>query len=493
MTVHDRTTLLLVAAAGLVGGAAYTPASFASSHREAPLIAEDPAMDPTDFYMFRGPSEDPEARDTVTFIANYWPLEEPGGGPNFPRFATDVYYRILIDNDGDAKEDIVYQLSFETRNHAANDSFLYNRGPITGAGGENLLVEQTATLVRIETKGGKRTEQKGIPVAPIFTGAASYPAAGGKTSEQVYDDVAARAVTPLTTRGGGKIFLGPRDDPFFADLGFVFDLLQIRGGAPGGAGKGGGIDYLAGYNVHTIAIQVPISALTRDGSIPPHGKASILGAWTGGWRHKTTTIGPDNKRTGTGYQQVSRLGIPLVNEVLLPVGVKDFFNASSPKDDARNAAGFLQDPELARLFKLLYKLPVPGKGRTDIINLISFNLGVAPLDVPGLQPADILRLDVSVPAGSLNPRSRLGLLAGDPDGFPNGRRLADDVVDIAERVVAGALCTKGKTCDVDPVTVPLGDAVDQNDKPFLTRFPYVAAPWGGSAGTAIHGKPAGKP
>lgn len=492
MTICHWKTFMLAVGAGLVNSAAHAPPSFASSHREAPLIAEDPAMDPTDFYMFRGPSEDADAKDTVTFIANYWPFEEPGGGPNFPRFATDVYYRILIDNDGDAKEDIVYQLSFETKNTAGGQSFLYNNGPITAPNSESLLVQQTATLTRIETKGNKRTEQKGIVVAPIFTGAASYPATGGKTSEQVYDEVAAKAVTPLTTKGGGKIFLGPRDDPFFVDLGSVFDLLQIRGGAPGGNGKGGGVDYLAGYNVHTIAIQVPITALTKDGTNPAHGKGSVIGAWTGGWRRKTTTIGADNQRKGSGYQQVSRLGIPLVNELLVPVGVKDFFNASSPKDDANNAAGFLQDPELAKLFKLLYKLPVPGKGRSDLINLISFNLGVAPLDVAGLQPADILRLDVSVPAGSITPKSRLGLLAGDAAGFPNGRRLADDVVDIEERVVAGALCAKGKTCDVEPVTVPLGDAVDQNDKPFSIKFPYVAAPWGGSSGGALHGKPAGK-
>ena len=472
---------------------AATPA-LASSHREAPLISDDPAMDPTDFYMFRSPTEDPDGKDTVTFIANYWPLEEPGGGPNFPRFASDVYYRILIDNDGDAKEDIVYQLSFDTKYTAGPESFLYNKGPIGAPNDPNLLVQQTATLVRLETKGGKRTEQKGIMVAPIYVGAASYPAAGGKSSDEVYDAVATQAVTPLTVKGGGKIFLGPRDDPFFVDLGFIFDLLQIRGGAPGGAGKGGGVDYVAGYNVHTIAIQVPITALTKDGKAPAaHGKDSVIGAWTGGWRRKTTTIGPDNKRTGSGYQQVSRLGIPLVNEVLVPVGVKDFFNASSPKDDAKNAAGFLQDPELAKLLKLLYKLPTPGKGRTDLINLISFNLGVAPLDVKGLQPADILRLDLTVPASSIAPKSRLGLLAGDAAGFPNGRRLADDVVDIEERVVAGILCAKGKTCDVDPVTAPLGDAVDQNDRLFAPRFPYLAAPWSASSGSGIHGKPAGRP
>lgn len=475
--------------AGTNGGAV----GFASSHREAPAIAEDPALDPTDFYMFRSPTDDPDGKDTLTIIANYWPFEEPGGGPNFPRLATDVFYRILIDNDGDAKEDIVYQLTLETKYSAGKDSFLYNRGPIASPTDPNLLVQQVAQLDRLETKTNKRTEQRGIVVAPIFTGSASYPAAAGKTSEQVYDEVAAQAVTRLTVKGGGKIFIGPRDDPFFADLGSMFDLVTIRGGAPGGGGKGGGVDYLAGYNVHTIAIQIPISALTADGSTSPaHGKKSVIGAWTGGWRRKVTTIGADGRRTGQGYQQVSRLGIPLVNELFVPVGTKDFFNGSSPRDDVKNVAGLLQDPELARLFKATYKLPVPSKGRTDIMKLIAFNIGVAPLDVAGLQPADILRLDVSVPASPLVPRTRIGLLAGDPGGFPNGRRLADDVVDIVERVVAGVWCVKGRTCDVEPVAVLLGDAVDQNDRPFTPTFPYLAPPWSGSSGTPLHAKPAGK-
>src|SRR5439155_7886103 len=256
----------------------------------------------------------------------------------------------------------------------------------------------------------------------------SYPAAGNMTSDQMTEAVAEKAITPLTTHGGGKVFVGPRDDPFYVDLGNIFDLLQIRGGAPGGTGKGGGVDYLAGYNVHTIALQIPIESLTADGSKnPAHGKGSVIGAWTNANRPKVVTLAPGKGAFGKGWIQIARLGIPLVNEVLVPIGVKDFFNSTQPKDDAKNAAGFLKDPELAKLLHLLYKLTVPGAGRTDIISLISFNLGLAPLDVAGLQPADILRLDVSVPPSSINPPQRLGLLGGDPAGFPNGRRLGDDV------------------------------------------------------------------
>jgi hypothetical protein len=456
----------------------------ASSHREAPMIAEDPVADPTDLYVFRSPTEDVDGKDTLTIVANWWPLEEPGGGPNFPRFGQDMIYRILIDNTGDAKADIIYQFQFETVYHAGKESFLYNKGPVKSPTDENLLVRQTCKITRFD--GKKKSVQDGVAVAPVFVGQASFG------NEAAYEAVARQAVTPLTVKGGGKVFLGPRDDPFFVDLGSVFDLLQIRGGAPGGAGKGGGVDFLAGYNVHSIALQIPIAALTADGTAKPaHGKASILGVWTGAWRAKVTTLQPGQRPKVKGYQQVSRLAIPLVNEVLVPVGVKDFFNSTEPPDDAKNAAGFLQDPELARLFKQLYNLKVPGPGRTDIIALISFNLGVAPLDVPGLQPADLMRIDVSVPPSSIKPKSRLGLLAGDAAGFPNGRRLADDVVDIAERVVAGVLCTKGKTCDVEANTTPLGDAVDQNDKPFQTRFPYLAAPHSGSTGGPIHAKATG--
>jgi hypothetical protein len=476
-----------MAGLALCGALAVPGAVLASSHRETPNMGDDPAADSTDFYLFRSPPEDPEGADTVTFIANYWPLEEPGGGPNFPRLSEEVLYEIKIDNDGDAKEDITYTIYVNTKYLKGKESFLYNLGPIASPTDPNLLVQQFATVTRTDKKG--KTEQKEIPVAPIFVGQASYPAVGGFSSEEVYEKAAMKAVTPLKTRGGGKIFIGPRDDPFYVDLGFIFDLLQIRGGAPGGNGKAGGVDYLAGYNVHTIALQIPIDALTADGAkSPKHGKASVIGAWTNANRARVTTLRPGQRPKTEGWVQVSRLGIPLVNEVLVPVGIKDFYGSTQPRDDVKNAAGLLQDPELAKLFKLLYKLPVPGAGRKDIVNLVSFNLGIAPLDVAGLQPADILRLDLSVPASTLNPKSRLGLLAGDPAGFPNGRRLADDIVDIEERVVAGALCQKGKTCDVDAVSVPLGDGVDQNDRPWQTHFPYVGTPWSGSYGAPLHMK-----
>jgi hypothetical protein len=448
--------------------------ALASSHREAPATAEDPAMDPADLYVFRSPTDDPDGKDTITIVATWWPFEDPGGGPSYPQFANDAIYRILIDNDGDGREDIVYQLSFETK-YASTTSPL-----ATGN------VSQVATLARLETRGNKRTEQKDIAVAPIDSGAQSFPASGGKSSDAVYEEAAQKAITPLTVKGGGKLFLGPRDDPFFADLGAIFDLLQVR--------FGGGIDYLAGYNVHAIVLQVPIATVTADAiATPPHGKRSVIGVWVAGTRRKQITIGPDNKRAGVGYQQVSRLGLPLVNALLVPLATKDAYNATSPRDDVKTLGPYLADPELAKLLKATHRIAVPGPKRSDLLAVLGFNLGKAPLDVQGLLAADVLRLDVSVPASSLSPKSRLGWLGGDPAGFPNGRRLGDDVVDITERIVGGALCVKGKTCDIDPMTTPIGDGVDQNDRAFSPRFPYLAPPHAGGTGSSIHGKPPPRP
>jgi hypothetical protein len=461
---------------------AISSAAHASSHREAPLISEDPAADSTDVYMFLSPTEDHAASGTVTIVANYIPLEEPGGGPNFYRPSDDVLYEVHIDNDGDAVSDIDYQLRFKTRFLAPNASFLYNKGPISSPTDPNLLVQQSYTLTRVDRHG--RTSQTGIPTAPVFVGARSFPASGALTSAQVYEAVAEQAITNLTVAGGGKVFVGPRDDPFYVDLGNTFDLLGIRPGPPGGTGQGGGVDYLAGYNVHTIALQIPIAALTCDGSAnPAHGKSSILGVWTTASRRRVSVLhhdGEDPTEEGR-FVQVSRLAIPLVNEVIVPVGSKDFFNRTRPIEDVSTLGPLLENPELARLINAIYGVPVPAAGRTDLIALVSFNLGFAPFNVPGLRPADVLRLDVSTSPSSINPPSRLGALSGDLSGFPNGRRLADDVVDIEERAMAGVLCSPA-TCSIPANPIPLGDGVDQNDAPFLTHFPYLGVPWSGSQG-----------
>ncbi|MEO8699912.1 MAG: DUF4331 domain-containing protein [Kofleriaceae bacterium] len=441
-------------------GVALAGSALASSHREAPAIAEDPALDGSDLYVFRSPSDDPDAKDTVTIVATYWPFQDPAAPGHF---APDVYYRILIDTDGDAREDIVYQLAFETRYTNPKSTFAWNN------------VTQTGRLERLETKGNKRSEQRDLIVAPARTGPAAFPGAA-------YDDAARLAITPLTTKGGGKIFLGPRDDPYFADAGAMADMLAPR--------TGSGVDYLAGYNVHAIVLQLPIGAL-GDVVAGPHGKKSVIGVWTTGMRRKQITIAADNKRTGAGYQQVSRVGLPLINELLVPAEKKDAYNAALPRDDAKLLAPWLQDPDIVQLLRLGYRVPL--KGRSDLVNVMAFNTGTAPLDVAGLASADLLRLDLSVPASALVPKTRLGLLGGDPAGFPNGRRLGDDVVDITLRIVAGAYCVKGKSCDVDAFPLPLGDAVDQNDAAFTPRFPYLAPPWSGAAGTPLHGKPATRP
>jgi Domain of unknown function (DUF4331) len=483
--------LVTVAAAALCASASQ---AVASSHREAPLISEDPSADSTDVYMFLSPIEDPAAAGTVTIVANYIPLEEPGGGPNFYRPSDSVLYEIHIDNDGDAVADITYQLRFKTRFLAANASFLYNKGPIASPTDPNLLVQQIYSVTRIDRHD--KSTQSDIPTAPVFVGARSFPPSGGATSAQVYEAVAEQAITNLTVRGGGKVFVGPRDDPFYVDLGATFDLLGIRPGPPGGTGAGGGVDYVAGYNVHSIVLQIPIAALTRDGSAnPPHGNRSIIGVWTTASRRHVTVLRPhdDEPKDEGKFVQVSRLAIPLVNEVIVPVGRKDAYNRSRPVDDVASLGALLQNPELAQLIHALYGVTVPAAGRTDLIALVSFNLGFAPFNVPGLRPADLIRLDVSTAPGSVNPASRLGALAGDVAGFPNGRRLADDAVDIEERAMAGVLCTAGVTCDIASNPVPLGDGVDENDALFMTHFPYLAPPWSGSAGTPLHRLSPGHP
>lgn len=433
------------------------PNANASSHREAPLISQDPAADGTDFYMFVSPDKP----DTVTFVANYYPFEDPAGGPNFYRFGDDVLYRINIDNNADAKPDIWYDFRFTTNTKNGN-TFLYNTGPITSLDSPNLNVAQTYTVTRTDANGSKVLGSN-LMVPPNNIGPASTPN---------YDALAQAAVYDLA---GTKVFAGQRDDPFFVDLGATFDLLTIRPGAPGN--HGGGNDDLAGMNVQTIAIQVPISQLT----VPPR---TGIGAWTTSSRQATRVLDGKGGQSGSGdWVQVSRLDLPLVNEVVVPLAFKDYWNSSKPEGDAIFLGGVTK-PEVAKLLTLLYGLKVPAEPRNDLVTL--FLTGVPGLNQPtGVVPSAELRLNTAIPPAKYDAEggsphffgNRCGFLGGDTAGFPNGRRLSDDVVDIALQAMAGGTPLTPET-NVAPNN-QLGDGVDQNDVPFLNSFPYVAPPHSG--------------
>jgi hypothetical protein len=421
----------------------------ASSHREAPLIAYDPQADNTDVYAFISP----DRPDFITFILNYIPLEAPYGGPNFFQFGDDVVYALHVDNDGDAVEDITYEWRFTTTVRNPN-TFLYNTGPVTSIDDPNLNVRQTYSVTRIDRGQAPRVLIEGVPVAPVNVGVKSFPN---------YDAVAAQAVREVPGTGGAMVFAGQRDDPFFVDL-RIFDLLQ-----PVPPPR----DILAGFNVHTIALQAPITRFTRDGQRPtsPDAPNAVIGIWATASRPSTRIFNEDGSTTAGGPMvQVSRLGMPLVNEVVIPRGMKDKFNASHPKDDVANFGQFVLNSHLATLLNIVAMFPAPETDRTDLLEV--FATGVKGLNQPpNVVPAEMLRINLAIPpAASPN---RMGVLGGDTAGFPNGRRLADDVVDIALQVVGGVL--KNVTG-----TAALTDGVDANDKPFLPSFPYVASPWPGN-------------
>jgi hypothetical protein len=430
-------------------------AAQASSHREAPLIANDPTADNTDVYAFVSP----DRPDTVTMIANYIPLEEPAGGPNFFNFDDNVRYEIKVDNNGDGEEDVTYQFRFRTETRNQN-TFLYNTGPINSLNDPDWNIRQFYSVTRVV--GHHRTV--------LGTNLPSPPNNIGPRSTPDYSSLASGAVNSLS--GGIKVFAGQRDDPFYVDLGSIFDLAGLRPfnsfhliplpDAPG-------VDDVAGYNGHSIAIQVPISQLVDANS--------TIGIYASAERPKIRILRADGTQRHRGpFVQVSRLGEPLINEALIPLGQKDYWNREDPADDSQ-FRGRYTSPELARLINLLYPA-LPDTPTTDRQDLVAVLLtGVPGLNFTGPHKSDLIRLNTAIPPAA-NP-DRLGALAGDFAGFPNGRRLGDDVVDIELRAVA---CGYGPIlhqalglCDLQP-NDQIGDGVDGNDEGLLSTFPYVGLP-----------------
>ncbi len=443
------------------------PPTLASSHREAPMLYGDPKADGTDLYAFVSPDK----TDTVTLIANYYPDQNPAGGPNFYNYDDNVLYEIKIDNNGDAVEDLSYQFRFKTNVKNPN-TFLYNTGPINSLDDPDWNVSQTYTLTRVNSKGEQTVLAENFPVPPVNVGPKSTPNYGALQSAAIKD-----------AKESVKVFAGQSDDPFFVDLGALFDLLTIRK-LPGNAG--GGVDALRGKNVLSLAIQVPISQITKNNSKPtdPKNENSVVGIWTTSSRQATRVLNDKGENSPSGdFVQISRLGHPLVNEVIVPVSKKDFFNASKPKDDAQ-FANAVANPELPKLLNALYGIKVPPQGdfgtpeaRDDLTTI--FLTGLTDLTKPkDVKPSEQLRLNVAVPVSS-SPNN-LGVVGNDSQGFPNGRRLSDDVVDISLKVMAGAAYPLfHPEYQPDPLAAKLGDGVDANDMPFRSTFPYMALPQSG--------------
>jgi len=464
--------------------------SQASSHREAPLRTGDPLADNTDVYSFR--STEAGREGFVTLISNFIPFQEPSGGPHFYLFDDTVLYEIKIDNTGDGVEDISYQFRFRTDfvrpTTALGMTTINQNGIIESNTDPDYNEYQTYTVSVRRNATGKN--------ATVLASNLRMPPSniGGRATPNYEANLASQAVYNLP--GGGRVFAGQRDEGFIIDLGGIFDNFNLSAINPANLSAmnfdTGGFGATDGFNVNTIAIEVPISALTRDGGVPTSTTAAnaVIGVWSTASRQTTQVIRPLRRFQSAGpFAQVSRLGNPLVNELIVPLGLKDTFNTLTPASDAVLAPAVL-DPELPRLIQTALanfegiQISIPPPPRNDLVMI--FATGIPAGSVPGLPgfttflsdgvPHEYQRLNVAIPP-SANP-SRLGLLGGDPAGFPNGRRVTDDVVDIDLRAALGGTPFTPAQ-NVFPNNV-IGDGVDSNDIPFLTRFPYLGTPHSGN-------------
>jgi uncharacterized protein DUF4331 len=445
-------TLTILAA--VVAAAIAVPLSIGSSHREAPLTSIDPTADDTDLYAWTTA----DAPGSIAIASNWIPFEDPSGGPNFYSFDPKARYYINVDNTGDGRADIKYLFRFRTRVLDKN-TYLYAKPTVDSINDADLNVRQTYSVTRQVFRRGRLQSSRRIGGGP------TAPNNAGKKTIPNYDTVASQAIRGL--RGGGMVFAGQRDDPFFIDLTVPFDALNFRLAT---GNSGGGVDDVAGYSVHSVVMQVPEAQVTRNRkpvSGPGAGNA-VVGIWASTERRRLEVTNSSRTRTRRNpWVQVSRLGNPLINEVVIPLGRKDQFNRTKPHEDAKRYGKFALNPEVARLMNALFPgvVNAPERNRTDIVQALL--TGIPNLTQIGTKPAaaDTLKLNLGVPP-SANP-NRFGVLANDTAGFPNGRRPGDDVLDISVRVIAGFLQGNKKA---------LGDGVDQNDKPFLSTFPYLASP-----------------
>ena len=512
--------LTLATAIGAVFAAAVSPPAQASSHREAPSITTTPKVDATDFYLFN--SYEPGRASYVTLIANYVPLQDAYGGPNFFKMDPNALYEIHIDNNGDAKEDITFQFRFKNTSKGQTLSIggtdvaipLTQFGGVTDTAGANLNVTESYTVDIV--RGDRRTGTRGS-----LTNASGGSATFAKPSDNIgtktipdYPGYASQFIYNVTIPGcatAGKLFVGQRKDPFAVNLGAIFDLVNVPSAAflLDNNNKDAAEDKLNDKNVTTLALEVPASCLLASAN------ETVIGGWTSASLRQGSLLSAAPKNgyqtasiAGGAWTQVSRLGMPLVNEVVIGLNDKDRFNASKPKDDGQFAT-YVTNPTLPKLLEIA--LSAPGISptnfpRTDLVT--TFLTGIKGVNQPTTVTAsEMLRLNTAIAATPYAQQNRLGLLGGllgpapqDLAGYPNGRRPNDDVVDISLVAVMGGLCVANGDNDAlklgaacKPSAVPLGtaayalhDGVDQAGPkvraagPLLPGFPYLGLPLPGA-------------
>src|SRR5580700_6918729 len=511
-----RSCVALILAAGI----AMPTGLFASSHREAPITALDHKADITDLYAFVSYSANQTPNTTpskVTFILNVDPLLEPANGPNWFPFDPDILYQIHIDNDQDALADVSFQIRFQTQFQLPNIPVaLAGIGP-NGANapgtstlvvppqiqdfnnpGLNLRQVYTVTMVR-HSKGEheEATELKNSDGSPFF----AVPANNGPRTMD-YDKLFDAATYHL--ENGISVFAGTVDDPFYIDLGATFDTVNYRtlaSGIPGvltdaedAAAQNFASDTVSGYAVNTIALEVPITMLTSTGKIEAaNSPAATIGIWGTTSRPRVTIREHLNPAVSFGpFRQVQRFGNPLINELVIGIGSKDRWSMEQPVNDAQ-FAHFDLDPAIAHVVEAIYAgaLKIPPAPRTDLLPLVTYAPPIAAKGTTAGPVADLLRLNTGVPATPPATTNRLGLIAGDPAGYPNGRRLMDDAVDITLRVAVGGILVSGFNKFPNN---RLGDGVNVNDATFRTQFPYLAdCPSGRNRRHIDPGEPGGGP
>ncbi|RPI25404.1 MAG: DUF4331 domain-containing protein [Acidobacteria bacterium] len=489
----------------------------ASNHREAPITALDHKADITDLYAFvsYAPGQSPNTPSSkVTIVLCVDPLLEPANGPTFFPFDPDIRYEIKIDNNHDAAEDIVFQFRFSTEyqlpgvytalagvgDQGANQPGTQNlvvppRINSFSSPGLNLRQTYSVTMIR----GDRRVELTSDDGSPLFV-------VPGNAGPRTMDYEALFDQGTYQVEEGMSVFAGTTDDPFWIDLGAAFDTANFRTlgtGVPGvltaaedQAQANFASDTVSGYAVNAIAIEVPIELLTSTGQVePPSSPAATIGVWgTTSRRQETVRRSPSPPTHSGAFRQVQRIGNPLINELIIGIGSKDRFSMDRPRRDSQ-FAGFFLDPPIVRIVEALYggALAVPAAPRTDLLPLVTYAEPIAAAETPAGPVADLLRLNTGVPATPPESINRLGLIGGDPAGFPNGRRLQDDVVDIVLRVGVGGVLASFDGFD-PAVNGRLGDGVNVNDAPYRTQFPYLAnCPDGRNRRHIDPGEPGGGP
>ncbi|HYD94693.1 MAG TPA: DUF4331 domain-containing protein [Noviherbaspirillum sp.] len=489
-----KATLLASAIASI-----FATSALASSHREAPFLTDEPSVDGTDLYLFR--SYEQGRQDYVTVLANYIPFQDPFGGPHFYPFNENGLYEIHFDNNGDAREDITFQFRF---NNTSKQTALpvggkqikipiITSGPINGVNPATLNRRETFTIdvVRGDRRTGERTpvtrggtREFDKPVDNIgektFGGADGYER---YANQHIYD-------VSIPNCGNARVFVGQRKEPFYIAVGEIFDLFNLN---PLGPESGGNRNTLEGKNVSTIAMEIPTSCLTTSGD-------PVVGSWTTSSKRQGRLIDPDpgtgintGAKEGGPWVQVSRVGMPLVNEVVIGLEDKNRFNASKPMNDAQ-FIDYVTNPALPALVQTLFpSAPAPTNfPRTDLVTV--FLKGIEGLNQPrNVVPSEMLRLNTSIAPAPANAQNPLGVAAGDNAGYPNGRRPADDTVDLSLRVAMGALCALTGQNDTLRVgcqpsaapagTAPLTDGVRKTAADYRATFPYFNTPIPGNTAT----------